>query len=257
MSMYSKICGIDVSKDTLDYCLLPKSSPVDAPGQLAQISNDTSSICQDFSQRRFNDTLFVVESTGTYSAKVLSILSNLQRPVFLVSPYKSKSFMLAEGVTSKNDRQAARSIAQMGRSLSLRLYKAPSEQMQKRKQVLSTLRALQKQQQMLSNQIHALEQYSIIDDAAINALKATLKTVTEQIDQLEQNLNPLQKEEAFQVKMKYATSIVGIGPKTAECLLILTNNLQTFEHAGQVAKFLGIVNWSHKSGTSVRTKAGY
>ena len=256
MSNYSQLCGIDVSKDTLDYCVSNWDVSTFDKVPVLKIPNEVSAILEDFSQTCFDDTLFVVESTGTYSSKVLRQLSDLNRPVFLVNSFKSKSFMSAQGVTNKSDHQAARSLAQMGRSLEVRLYQPLSDQMQKRKQVLSTLRALEKQERTLGNQIHALEQYPIIDSEALDALNSTLAIVRSQIQRLKSTLNPLQSNEVFKRKMKYGTSVKGIADKTAETLLILTNNLETFEHPGQVSKFLGIVNWSHDSGTSVRRKGG-
>jgi len=255
MNAYQQFCGIDVSKDTLDYCLLPLGE-TKFPEQVHQLSNDRSSIRTAFATETFTDTLFVIESTGSYSTKALAELSNLQYPIFLVSPYKSKSFMDAQGVSSKNDRQAAYSLARMGQSMDVRLYRAPSIAMQERKQILATFKALQKQQRMLSNQIHALEHQAYTATAAIEALRTTLLTVEEQLATLKAQLFSPSDEKLLERKKPFATSVVGIGVQTAEALLLLTNNLDNFDHAGQVAKFLGIVNRSHDSGQSVRRKGG-
>lgn len=149
MTDYLQTCGIDVSKDTLDYCVLPKGSAGSLRPKTSQISNTWDAIASSFGGEAFDNTLFVVESTGTYSSKVLLSLSHMGRPVFYISPFRSRSFMLVQGVVSKNDHQAAHSLAQMGHSLKVRLYQSPTEQMQKRRQLLGALRALEKQERML------------------------------------------------------------------------------------------------------------
>lgn len=253
---YAQICGIDVSKSTLDYCVLTKDYSDKKPPQTEQIPNESKQIARDFSRDEYDQTLFVIESTGTYSSKVVTELSKLNRPIFLVNPYKSKCFMEAQGVTNKNDKQAAYSLARMGKSVDIRLYKPPTEQMQKRKQLLSSLNALEKQSRTLNNQIHALEQYALLDQRAMDGLQNVLKTVETEIALLKKSLSKKELETDLKKKLKYGTSVVGIGDKTAEIMLLLTNNLETFEHAGQVAKFFGIVSWSHDSGTSIRKRGG-
>ena len=109
---------------------------------------------------------------------------------------------------------------------------------------------------MLCNQLHALEQLPLVEETAQGALSSALRTVRDEIAHLKEILNPLRSDKVFQQKMEYATSVKGIGEKTAEALLILTNNLESFDHFGQLAKFIGTVNWSHESGTSVRRKGG-
>lgn len=256
MSNFTQFCGIDVSKDTLDYCFLPSIGGKPSTVAVHQITNSMSAVNQDFNDASYKDTLFVLEATGTYSSKALAALTQMGRSIFLVHPYKSKCYMAAQGVSNKNDRQAAYSLAHMGRGMDVRLYKAPSEEMQKRKQILSAITALQKQERMLGNQIHALEQYAVVSIEALNALQQALSVVQEQLVPLKKQLYQTTNDATFNRKKKFASSVIGIGDKTAEALLLATNNLETFEHSGQVSKFLGLVTWSHDSGTSVAKKGG-
>jgi len=167
MSTLQNFCGIDVSRSTLDFIVLSSSDNTRVSSQIlkqkandfSQIPNTLSAIKEKFGQAKFDQTLFVLEATGTYSSKLLHGLSLLERPISIVSPYQSKSYMVSKGITNKNDKNAAFCLAAMGKNEELRLYKAPSMEMQQRKQIFNTFQAIQKQEQMLSNQIHALEQY--------------------------------------------------------------------------------------------------
>lgn len=254
MGSFNQYCGIDVGKATLDYCL--RSCERDHAMIQNRLCNDLNAITEVFSDPKFDQTLFVLEYTGNYSAKLLYQLSQMERSVSVVSPLQSKSFMSALGLTNKNDKQAAHSLSLMGQHMSIRLYKAPSEEMQKRKQLLGTIKALEKQQRMLENQLHALDQLPIQEEQAKQALEAVLQSVKAQIDPLKEQLYQPAEEEQFNEKKKFACSVKGIGEQTAEALLLLTNGLEDFDDADKLSKFLGLTPHSHHSGTSIRKTGG-
>lgn len=264
MSNVQQFCGIDVSSTNLDYIVLSHIDNTRLSGKaikskseaFTQIPNTLASIASEFSSAEFDNTLFVFEATGTYSSKLLHQLSQLNRPISVVSPYQSKSYMAAKGITNKNDKNAAFCLAAMGKNEDLRLYKAPSMETQYRKQVFSAYRALQKQGQMLTNQIHALEQYPSISQAAMAALQQTREALTIQLQNLEEQLYQPGEDSQYQEKMKYGTSVIGIGEKTAQAILLATDGLQGFETAGAVAKCLGVTPQSHHSGTSINRRGG-
>lgn len=259
-----QFCGVDVSKSTLDYIVLKSNDKTRLDNQtfrkqaerFKQIPNSLEGIKACFGSTAFDNTLFVVESTGSYSSKILHQLSMLNRNICLVSPYRSKNYMASKGVTNKNDKNAAFCLAVMGKNEQLRSYQAPSQAMQEHKQILSTYRAMQKQQLMLSNQLHALQQNAIVSATALEVLEQVLQKVEDELEKLESQLyDPLQDEE-YEEKKKYGTSVIGIGNKTAHAILLATNGLEGFNSDASVAKFLGIIPQSHFSGSSVRRKGG-
>jgi len=243
---YTLVYGIDVSKDTLDVY------HSDGPGKcFRQIQNDAPSILAWISGLDKKGALCVLEYTGSYSSRLLHLLNTHGIAVSMVNPQQSSHFMKALGITNKNDRNAAETLALMGRSLDLPLYEMESAPLQKRKQVLGSLRAMKKQRQMLQNQLHALSCQAVVQPAVKQAFEQTLATVNEQIGLLEGELDGLSDEE-HKKQMAKITSVVGIGPKTARALLCATGGLATFGHDRQLAKFIGIVPSSHDSGSSVR-----
>jgi len=243
---YEFIYGIDVSKDHLDICLLSG-----AEKKMSQIPNKAAAIVEWISGLDKSHTLCVLEYTGSYSCHVLHFLCGHGMAVSAVNPHRSNHFAKALGIINKHDRNAAEALALMGQSLDLSLYKMENTSMQKRKQILSSLRALNKQRQMLQNQLHALSYQAIIEPAVKKAFEQTLETVNEQIGLLEKELDSLSDEE-HEKQIAKITSVVGIGAKTAHALLCATGGLDAFEHHRQLAKFIGIVPSSHDSGSSVR-----
>ncbi|MCR9103430.1 MAG: IS110 family transposase [bacterium] len=251
MMLKQQVCGIDVSKDVLDYCLVNRQS---GGSSHSSVLNDVASIEQQFSLPQYDQTLFVVEHTGNYSAKALHVLSRLERQVVVVNPFHSKSYMSALGQVSKNDQQAAWTLAQMGLHLDIRPYKAPSMEQQKRTQLMRATLALEKQQRMLKNQLHALEQLPFVEASVQQALEQVLRNVTIQIEGLTKQLYNPSSDPEYEQKLRLATSVKGIGTKTANAILLATNGLEGFEDASKLAKFLGLTPHSHFSGSSVHKR---
>ncbi len=246
---YSSIFGIDVSLATLDIVELCKGQKK----QVSKLNNSASKIQRWLKQIAGKNILCVLEPTGCYSSLLLHYLNLYDIDVKLVNPNQSHGFTKALGIISKNDQQAAHSLAMMGQCLDLPLYNHPDDRMQKRKQLLMGINALKKQKQVLRNQLHALDYQIIFAPKVVEALKQTLATVEQQLEQLEEQLNDSTDEE-HQQQMDLITSVVGIGSKTAQLLLKATGGLQHFKHARQLSKFTGLVPHSHYSGSSVRIK---
>lgn len=251
MNRFTLVYGIDVSKDSLDIVQL---SGCGQQEQVFQVSNRTLSI-RDWISTLGQEALFCVfEATGTYSAKLAFELDRASIRFAQVNPLRSKYFMEAIGLQNKTDYLAARSLALMGLQLDLKPYKMPSINNQQRAQLQQALQAMQKQRQMLKNQIHALDQRPFVVTHAKAAFQQTLQTIDQQIQQLQQELDELEEEEDFSKLKAQICSVVGIGEKTAEAILITTNNLQTFDAPQQLASFLGLTPKSHYSGSSIRRR---
>ena len=243
---YRYVYGIDVSKDQLDICLIHQGEH-----RFMQIANQEASILAWIKELEQEQSYCVLEYTGSYSSQLLNLLSNHGIALSAVNPHQSSHFINALGIVNKNDKNAAQALALMGSTLDLPLYLMEQSSRQQRKQLLSSLNALKKQRQMLKNQLHALSFQAIISTAVKQAFEATLQTVNEQIELLEGELDSLSDEEHKQL-LKKITSVVGVGPKTAQALLVATGGFDHFEHDRQLAKFIGIIPISHDSGSSVR-----
>jgi len=216
-----------------------------------KVKNNTNPIKKWIENLPCKNVLCVLEPTGCYSDRILYYLNKNNIAVALVSPNQSHGFFQAQGIVSKNDKQAAHSLALMGQRLDLPLHKPKSDDMLKRKQLLMGINALKKQRQAIRNQLHALDHQIIFVPKVVQAFKETLAIVEKQLSELEEELNDITDEEHSK-QFELITSVVGIGSKTAHLLLNVTNGIHNFQHAGQVAKLAGVVPSSHESGTSVR-----
>ena len=253
------IIGVDVSKSTLDYVLAAEhaswSELQQAP--VKQIKNEVDSIEFLLSSLEVSpaNCLFVLEPTGSYSDKLLEVLSENAYPIVLVNPSQSHHFAEFLGLKNKNDHQAARSLAYMAISTELPLYVAPSKALKERKKLLSALNALQKDQQAMANRIHAQGQHRHPNQSVLESFQAILKSLDQQIAKLEEQLEQIDDPE-FEKNKKLAMSVVGIGPVCAKWILLVTENLKNFHHRGQVLKFCGLAPGKHQSGSSIHINRG-
>lgn len=250
MNSFPSVYGIDVSKDTLDYIQLDINAH---PKEKAQIKNRLKKI-ESWVKTLDTQCLCVLEHTGTYSSTLIYLLNKHNIKVAVVSPYKSKSFMDALGVSNKTDDQAAYCLAMMGLRLDLKTYQMPSVNRLKHKQLQNAHNAMMKQRQMLKNQLHALYQLPIIDQVARKAYEQTLQTIDQQIKILEEQMIDLEEDEAFNQAKLLASSVVGIGHKTARAMMLAANCFESFETSEALCKYFGLTPNSHYSGSSVRKK---
>jgi len=233
MSTYSSVYGIDVSMADLDVVNLNEEKMT-----IKKVKNNDNPIKKWIKNLPCKNVLCVLEPTGCYSDRILYYLNKNNIAVAVVSPNQSHGFFQAQGIVSKNDKQAAHSLALMGQRLDLPLHKAKSDDMLKRKQLLMGINALKKQRQAIRNQLHALNHQIIFVPKVVEAFKETLAIVEKQLTELEEELNDISDEEhskQFQLITSNAT-----------------NGIHNFQHAGQVAKLAGVVPSSHQSGSSVR-----
>jgi transposase len=251
MHSFTQVYGIDVSKDNLDVLRLSKE---ESSKEKTQIKNQLKKVESWVKTLCAHSSFCVVEATGTYSSTLIFLLNKYKIKVAVVSPFKSKSFMDALGISNKTDNQAAYCLALMGLRLHLKLYQMPSKERQKRKQIQNAHNAMMKQQRVLKNQLHALDQLPFVEKTARNAYEKILQSVEQQIQQLEEQLSELDEDEEYQHIKSLACSVTGIGQRTADAMMLASNCFENFETADELSKYFGLTPNSHYSGSSVRKK---
>lgn len=230
------VAGIDVSKSTLDVCVLglgaPWSSTVADPAALAR------------ALWRRQVALAVVEPTGGYERPVVAALHAAGVPVALVNARHVRAFARASGRLAKTDRIDAQLLADYAR----RMTPAPRPP---RSQARDRLCALVRRRRQLvemrkaeltrRSQAHHPELAQDIDrviallSAEIRSLEAR---IARQIDQ--------QPELARSAKL--LQSMPGIGPVTAASLLAELPELGQLPRR-KIAALVGLAPFNRDSGT--------
>jgi transposase len=149
--MTKNYIGIDVSAKTLEISRLVSGEP-----KRETIKNDGESI-QSWIATFEPATFCVFEATGVYSRNLEYWLSFNKVAFSKVTPTKIKGFMKANGVLQKTDRHDAVVIRQFGEKMQPEPSRPIGEVEIEKARLEHSLAALQKQFQMIDNQIHVLD----------------------------------------------------------------------------------------------------
>lgn len=251
--------GIDVSKNTLDFCLVCAGKVL----FYLQTTNTSKGI-QDFvkqCKKQFNveltESLICMEHTGIYNYPVLDYLSGKQACVWLEAALQIKhSSGLQRGKNDKIDAQRIAYYAYRNQD-KIRLWK-PARQVIKELKTLTALRsriinakkqlktALQEGEQFFNTALQKKMQQCC--QHSLKALDQDLAKVNKQLDQI------IVSDEELNRLFNLITSIEGIGPVTAREVLITTNEFKNFTEPKRYACYVGVAPFHHRSGTSVRGK---
>lgn len=197
---------------------------------------------------------FVLEHTGTYSDRLVYCLGQRGLKFSVVNPSQSRAMSKVLQKTNKTDDQDARTLSLMGEKIALQSYEQVDGTQEKGKEAFSALVALQKQERMLRNQLHALS-YKVAPSAVVvNSLQGVLDSVQASIAALEKEIKPPTDEGEERQMVARIQTIPGIGDKTAVAMVALFGNFSQFSSAKAFAKFIGICPSEFLSGKSVRGK---
>ncbi|MEZ5040825.1 MAG: transposase [Saprospiraceae bacterium] len=112
------IYGVDVSKAKLDYSYF-KNHWIDTV-----LGNTLAEIEAWVCTLNPKVDYIVLEHTGTYSNKLIEVLSKYDFTFSVVNPRRSNNYMNAIGMISKNDQSCARALAHMGQVMDLPVYQS-------------------------------------------------------------------------------------------------------------------------------------
>src|SRR5258708_8686081 len=128
------ICGVDVSKATLDACIEPGAI-------FASFDNNATGVAElaAFS-RQHGATLVVMEATGGYERRAFLLLWEARMPCAITNPRSVRRYAEAMGVLEKTDRLDASVIARFAHAKNLQPTPAPTPAQQRLKALVARLR---------------------------------------------------------------------------------------------------------------------
>lgn len=240
--------GIDISKATLHIAFLQAKH-----WQESVIANEPGAIRTWMQALAGQAVQIICEATGSYGTKLLYLLHQQAIPFTVLNPTQSQGFARVQNNQSQTDARDAVLLAQYGASIRPAPSVVAPAQWEALRQLRRALRQLKKYERMVSNQLHALEQFPFQEPSVQTALEQLRSTIRTQISALETKICTCTDEKA-QAMVRKLVTIHGIGPITARELVIATNGFEQFENAKQVAKFIGLSPSIKSSGTSVRKR---
>ena len=252
---FKHFVGIDVSKSTLDFCLISAGKII----LRLQTENNSKGV-ESFVRQSgcvLEESLFCMEHTGIYNYPSLDYLSEKDASIWLESALRIKhSAGMQRG---KSDRIDAERIAFYAyRNQDIAKLWQPTRQVIKDLKSLTALRtrlinakkqlksSLQEGKQFLTKtlqkKMHQCCQHSL------KGLEKDLTAVNKQLEEL------IRSDEELNRLFNLVSSVDGIGAVTAREVLITTNEFKDFTDAKKYACYAGVVPFQYRSGTSIRGK---
>jgi len=236
------ICGIDISKRTLDICFnengkLKKGKFLNTPDGHTKLQ-----------QLVGNDYTYVMESTGTYGLKLCYTLKQQGIDVRVENPTVIKRYIQMNRGRNKSDAKDAKAIYQYGIEHEAKIWHAPTKEVFQCIQLLSAIDVYIREKVTLINYKKSLSGYPIISTVIVNSLTKKITTIENDIEKLEERLQKklVQQYGALRDNL---LSIPGIGKRCVAYLIILTNGFKTFTNYRQVIAFAGTAPREYSSGT--------
>lgn len=259
--LYQWILGIDVSKESLDACLLHQAN-----GQLFEnkFNNNSSGFrllkawCKQVGCECDDHTLCCMEHTGLYTRLVVHYLISRQVAVWLESSLQIKR---TQGlIRGKSDRIDAQRIA---RYANLYQQKAELVQMsaltlEKLKDLQANRRRLMKAKQSLATTAQELKQFDATSAKLIDKInREALRGIDISLDKVdEQIISHIQDDEQLKQKYDLMLTIKGVGKVLAAMVLVYTHGFNRLCDSRKLACYSGVAPFAYQSGTSIKGKTG-
>lgn len=244
MNKYSKIYGVDISKDVFDVYS-------EANGHQQYVN--TCSGFKSFLKHLSANSLVVMEATGYYHYRLAQYLHHHEIGVSVVNPLQVKRFIQVKLAKVKTDKSDAKAICSYGETNQVPLYNALSEVQAECLQLFRLLDIYLKQRTSTKNKLHGEEALGIPSRFVYRSLERNLKHLDKEIHCLESRLLELVKKD-YQHQLSLLKSIPGLGIKTALFLVVITEGFSKFESANQLCSYVGITPTIRESGSSIRSR---
>lgn len=231
--------GIDVSKNFLDLYETKKKSHHKIKNEEADIHKFLSTFVGLDEEIRL-----VMESTGTYQNKMQKIGNQLDFSVYIVNPYRIKSYAQAMGKRSKTDKIDCKIIADFAENIPLKSMFKRTENQLKLGELLRARSCLVVQKTAIGNVHSCLELDSAkmpVSDL-LDCLSNQLKTLEEEIESIIKNDNDLHE------KSKLLQSAPGVGRVSSWTILAFLPELGHLSR-NEIAALCGVAPMTRESGS--------
>ena len=246
-----KFVGIDVSKNTLDICILD-----DQPKPIV-VKNNKKAITKFFktlSKNGLNNYHICAENTGKYTWLLMRIASELDLNLYIINPlHLKRSLGLVRGKNDKIDAIRITHFIKKNHN-EMSTYIAKRDIIEDLQILLSERRfkVLQRKQLKTKNKellVLSNRQLAKIIQKQNNQL---LKLLNKQITDIEKQINArIEADVKLKALHKQLTSIPGVGNILSWNMIVKTNEFKSITDPRKLACYAGVAPFQNTSGISV------
>jgi transposase len=259
--IYAFVVGIDVSKESLDVCLIRVA---DKQFCYQKINNNMQGFqkmkvwLKTYGCELESETLVCMEHTGLYTRRLVHYLMSRQVHVWLETPLQIKrSIGLARGKDDKIDseRIARYAFVHQDKAVLVNLSGLTIEKLKdlqaNRNRLLKALNSIKTTvKEMLSVDAASGKTLQRVNKDAIKGLEKSLEQVEEKMSEF------IEADEELKRKYDLVTSIKGVGKVLAITLLVYTQGFAKMDDGRKLACYCGVAPFEYRSGSSVFGKTG-
>jgi transposase len=243
--------GIDVSRDTLDACLLIP----DAKAKEATFPNDQRGcLALLIWADRHAETLtlhFCMEATGPYSEAPATALADAGRLVSVVNPTRIKYAGLAWGRANKTDAADARLIAEYARREHPPAWQPPPPDV---RELQALVRRIDDLTEMAAREKGRLSSPALTRSERLSILR-TIRLLEKEAARLRSQADALIAATAsLKADRALLESIPGVGRQTATTILAELPAVERLPSAQSAAAYCGLAPREFQSGSSVKKR---
>src|SRR6478672_5395633 len=250
MKSQNLVCGVDVSKDTLDLYYNDESGKE----HYLKVSNDTKG--HDLLIGKLGITrTYLMESSGPYYLRLAFAIKRLHGDVRVENPIVVKRFIQMHMERNKSDKKDARWLYVYTKSRDTNEWAVPPKEQLYCTQLMGSIDLYSRQLVMITNQLHSLSQGPVQMKEVIKSLNKIKVHIEREIKKLEMQLhNLLQAWESEQ--LKNISTIPGLGKRAVALLIVYTDGFKRVQNHHQLIALAGLAPREHTSGSSVRGRKG-
>jgi len=246
--------GIDISKDTLDFCVMEAKGVT-----YHRIQNKVTTIRKLLKaiSKLDPDAIICMENTGYYNFNLYEVLEKFDFETYVIDPkHIKRSIGLVRG---KNDKVDAKRIA-----VFIERNHGDFESWEPASETIKTIKVLLGQRRHKIKQRRALKQQnsdlrSISFNRSTKRLIAinqkSIKEINSHIKEIEALIRKeIGADPELGKEIKRIKTIPGLGDVTAWTLAVKTEGFKRLRDPRKLACFAGVVPFEQQSGSSLRTK---
>lgn len=241
--------GIDVSKRTLDVCILPSEASSEEKGgsqsESFTISNDQEGLDQLLGYLEGAVTeLVVLEATGRYERLAATSIAATGIPVAVVNPRQARDFAKAIGRLAKTDKIDASVLARFARAVDPTPSVIPNEEAQLLQALLARRRQILGMLVAENNRLQMAPSFAALS----KRIRAHIKWLEKELSRADSDLDEaIEASTAFKENESLLKSVPGVGPVLARTLLAELPELGKLTHK-RLCALVGVAPFNRDSG---------
>ncbi len=192
----------------------------------------------------------LMEATGVYYENCALYLFLHKFSVSVILPNKSKKYMAALGIKTKNDKVDAKALSFMGAQQALAKWEPMGQFFYELRSITRHNQALKESRTIFNNQLEAVSHSMYPCKETIKSLKKMIHMVQTQIGTNEKAMEShLNSNIEVKEKIEKITEIKGVGILTVAVILAETNGFELFESISQLISYAGYDVIENQSGS--------